>query len=46
MKKAKAASERRRKKDRRKKGAVDLIYQRLVARNILPDRRKGERRVS
>ncbi len=40
----KKAAERRRKSDRRKKGTVDLIYQRLVSRNILPERRKGERR--
>ena len=44
MKKAKRVKERRKKSDRRKKGAVDLIYQRLVARKILPDRRRGERR--
>jgi len=42
--KATAVAAERRRKERRKKGAVNLIYQRLVARNILPDRRKGDRR--
>ena len=44
MKKKKTTAERRRGKDRRKKGAVDLIYQRMVARSILPERRKKDRR--
>jgi hypothetical protein len=43
-KSASALAERRNKNDRRKKTAVDLIYQRLVARKILPDRRKTDRR--
>lgn len=44
MKKKKTVAERRKAKDRRKKGAVDLIYQRMVARSVLPERRKKSRR--
>ena len=49
MKKAAAKAvtkdaERRKGKDRRKKTPIDLIYSRMVARNILPERRKGDRR--
>ena len=46
MVKSAKMSERRKKRDRRKKGAVDLIYSRLVSRKILPERRKGDRRDS
>jgi len=44
MKKKKTAAERRKIRDRRRKGAVDLIYQRMVARSVLPERRKKDRR--
>ena len=45
MKKKKlTAAERRRGKDRRGKGAVAVIYERLVARKVLPERRKNDRR--
>ncbi len=34
----------RRKKNDRRRGVIDALYQRLVKRSILPDRRKGDRR--
>ncbi len=34
----------RRKKSDRRRGVIDAIYQRLVKRDIIPDRRKGDRR--
>lgn len=43
VKSAKAKDRRKSKADRRR-GVIDAIYQRLVKRKILPDRRKGERR--
>jgi len=43
-KKAKPVDERRREEDRRQSIAVNAIYRRLVKRNLLPERRKGDRR--
>ena len=42
--KVKKASERRKGRDRRRKGAIDLIFSRMVARNVFPERRRGDRR--
>ena len=44
MTKAKKTAERRRSKDRRKSTTMDVIYDRLVTRKILPERRKRDRR--
>jgi hypothetical protein len=39
-----AAKERRKSQTRRKYVALGIMYERLVKRNALPERRKGERR--
>jgi hypothetical protein len=43
IKKQKSIVEEKKEKDRRKKGVVDLIYQRMVKRKILPERRAKNR---